>query len=260
MNGFKGPRNARLRTPMRFVPFMLACVLGACGGGGSGGGDDTPPPPTAAQVTLSGTISYTRVPYATDGFGLDYNNAVDQPARGVVVEALSASDAVLDSTVTDANGAYSLSVTENTDVKVRAKAQLLKTGTPAWDVTVTDNTQGNALYSLTGSLANSGTADSSRDLLAPSGWDDSSYSSTRAAAPFAILDTVYNAQQVYLDAQPDAIFDPLELRWSENNITSNGSLESGEIGTTFYDANLQVVYVLGFENNDTDEYDESVIA
>ncbi|MGI9288137.1 MAG: hypothetical protein ACR2P1_22320 [Pseudomonadales bacterium] len=260
MIGFKNaPQNAWVNMPMRFVPFFLACAVGACGGGGSSGGGDAPTP-IGPQVSLSGTITYTRVPSAADGFGLDYGSAIDKPARGVVVEALSANDTVLDSTVTAANGAYSLSVSENTDVKVRAKAQMLQTGNPGWDVSVTDNTQGNALYSLTGGLVNSGTTDSSRDLLAPSGWDGSSYSGTRVAAPFAILDTVYNAQQVYLEAQPGTVFEPLELRWSENNVTSDGSLENGEIGTTFYDVNIQVIYVLGFENNDTDEYDESVIA
>lgn len=252
---------AGVQVALRLLLLLLAGVVGACGGGSGGGSDEpTTPGPTGPQVTLSGTISYTRVPYAADGFGLDYDNAVDTPARGVVVEALSASDAVLGSTVTDASGAYSLSVAENTDVRVRAKAQLLKTGTPAWDVKVTDNTQGNALYSLTGALANSGTADSSRDLLAPSGWDGSSYSGTRAAAPFAIADTIYNALQVYSSAQPDSVFVPLEARWSENNITSNGALEDGEIGTTFYNLNEQAMYILGFENNDTDEYDESVVA
>lgn len=248
---------AGVQVTLRLLLLLLAGVVGACGGG-SGGGSDEPAP--GSKVTLSGTISYTRVPYAADGFGLDYDNAVDTPARGVVVEALSASNAVLGSTVTDADGAYSLLVAKNTDVRVRAKAQLLKTGTPAWDVKVTDNTQGNALYSLTGALDNSGTADSSRDLLAPSGWDGSSYSGTRAAAPFAIADTIYNALQVYLSAQPDSVFVPLEARWSENNITSNGALEDGEIGTTFYNSNEQAIYILGFENNDTDEYDESVVA
>lgn len=97
-------------------------------------------------------------------------------------------------------------------------------------------------------------------MLATSGWDGSSYSGTRAAAPFAIADTIYETQQVYLDAQADAVFSPMQLRWSPDNITSSGSLASGEIGTTFYDLNDQAIYVLGFANNDTDEYDASVIA
>lgn len=246
----------------RFLALMLVAALAACGGGGSssdsGGGsndDDNSP-----LVKVSGTINYTRIPAAADGFGLDYGNAVDQPARGVMVEALSGSDAVLASTVTDENGAYSFSVAANTDVKVRAKAQLLKTGTPAWDVTVTDNTSGNSPYFLTGALANSGTEDSGRDLLAASGWGGSSYTSQRAAAPFAILDTVYSVQQVFLAAQPNAVLAPLQLRWSENNKSDNGLVENGDIGTSFYDIRERAIYILGFENNDTDEYDESVVA
>lgn len=130
---------------------LSAFLLSACGGGGSSGGSDDPIP-AGPQVTLSGTVQYARVPPAADGLGLDYDNESNQPARGVVVEALSAGGSVLDATVTDASGAYSLNVAENTEVRVRAKAQLLKEGTPGWDVRVTDNTQGNALYALTGEL------------------------------------------------------------------------------------------------------------
>ncbi len=245
----------------RFLAPALVGMLAACGGGGSSD-DDSPvtPVPVGPQVALSGTISYTRVPSATDGIGLDYDNAVDKPARGVVVEALGANNAVLAATATDDNGAYSLSVSENTAVRVRAKAQLLKTGTPGWNVSVTDNTQGNAPYFLTGSLVNSGTEDSGRDLLAPSGWGGSGYTEVRAAAPFAILDTVYDAQQVYLNAQPGTLFEPLELRWSVDNKSERGLLTNGDIDTSFYHVSQQAIYILGFENNDTDEYDQSVVA
>ncbi len=245
---------------MRFSAPVLVCVLAACGGGGGSSKSDSPAP-AGPQVKLSGTINYTRVPGAADGLGLDYANAVDKPARGVVVEALAANNAVLDTTVTDDNGAYSLSVSADTNVRVRAKAQLLQSGTPGWDVSVTDNTNGNAPYFLTGALANSGSEDSGRDLLAPSGWSGSGYTDVRAAAPFAILDTVYSAQQVFLRAQPNAVLAPLGLRWSVNNKSSSeGSIANGDIGTSYFDANEQAIYILGFEDNDTDEYDESVVA
>ncbi len=247
----------------RFLTLALATALAACGGGG-GSSDDVPPviDPQVPdlQVTVSGIVSYTRVPTATDGVGLDYANAVNMPARGVVVQALGSNNAVLVSGVTDDSGAYALSVPTNTDVRVRAKAQLLKTGTPAWDALVTDNTSGNSPYFLTGALANSGTEDSGRDLLAPSGWGGTSYTDVRAAAPFAILDTVYSAQQVFLQAQPNAVFEPLKLRWSKDNKSSDGSIANGDIGTSYFDVREQAIYILGFEDNDTDEYDESVVA
>src|SRR5690606_27529101 len=50
---------------------------------------------------------------------------------------------------------------------------------------------------------------------------------------------------------------PLELRWSPKNKTAYGDASLGEIGTTYYGGDA--IYILGDENNDTDEYDRHVI-
>src|SRR5690606_26346255 len=111
---------------------------------------------------------------------------------------------------------------------------------------------------------NTGSADSVRDLHAPSGWGGSSYTGPRAAAPFAILDVIYDAVQLVLAAAPEVEFPPLAIHWSPANVPSFGSdgapdIDSGQIGSSFFVPSLGI-YLLGAENQDTDEYDRHVIA
>jgi hypothetical protein len=213
--------------------------------------------PAPSTVTISGAITFDFVPHNTATNGLDYDNTVERPARGIIVEVLDSADAVLSTTNTDATGNYAVTVDSNTSVRIRAKAQLLQTTTPSWDVKVTDNTSGNALYALDGALTNSGTADSTRDLLAGSGWGGTSYTGTRAAAPFAIIDPVYQAVQDFVAVDATIVFPPLEMRWSVNNNTASGNLAAGDIGTSFYSGGN--IYLLGDDGNDTDEYDKHVV-
>ncbi len=58
-----------------------------------------------------------------------------------------------------------------------------------------NNTNGNALYVLDSAAFNSGTANQTKNLLAGSGWGGTSYTGTRSAAPFAILDTLLAAAE-----------------------------------------------------------------
>ena len=122
------------------------------------------------------------------------------------VELLRASSSeVLATTVTDTAGNYSLTGPGNTDVFVRAKALSRFAGTTArpaaWDLRVLNNTNGNALYVLDGAVFNTGTADQTRNLRATTGWGGDFagvYTGVRAAAPFAVLDTLYSAAQLVI--------------------------------------------------------------
>ncbi len=263
---------------------MLISFLSGCGGGGGGsssGGVAAQPSPTptvqtapigsptplvsptttplpGTTVTISGTLEFELVPTAANG-PLDYNAIVARPIRGATVQALGASDNVLASTTSDALGQYSLDVTQSTSVRIRVLARLQESGPPSWDFAVTDNTSGNAVYVLQGGLSSSGSADSTRDLLADSGWNGSSYASTRAAAPFAILDAAYEALQQVLIADATVALPAAELRWSVNNMPTSGVRANGEIGTSSYVGGEGNMYILGYADNDTDEYDKSVI-
>lgn len=233
-----------------------ALLLAACSGGG---GSDTP-----ASVPLSGTVSFDLVPVLAGG-GLDYAATEAQPVRGGTVELVSEQGEVLASTRTDEQGRYSVSADPNTLLLVRAKAELARTGMPSWSYQVRDNTNANALYALDGAVFNTGTSAQTVDLHAASGWDQStsSYAETRAAAPFAILDAVYDAVQLVLAAEPTLAFPALDIYWSPDNVPNldaggNPNLSSGEIGTSFFALGLGI-YLLGAEDEDTDEYDRHVI-
>jgi hypothetical protein len=235
---------------------------GTGGGTGTGTGGGTVP----ADVTVSGLISYDYVP-VLQSFGLDYAHTSERPARGVTVQMLASSgNAVLATTTTDTSGHYAMTVPSQTQAFVRVEAEIVQDGSPAWNYRVADNTNGDALYVLDGTAFDTGTADSTHDLNAASGWGGSSYTSTRSAAPFAILDTVYEATQFVLKSDPGLTFPPLVLHWSPSNtpsLNSNNTADptTGEIGSSYfaYNGSARDIYLLGDADNDTDEYDQHVV-
>ncbi|MDN6884041.1 hypothetical protein QMO14_10590 [Variovorax sp. CAN2819] len=254
----------RISFSSGLVACVAAVLLTACGGGGGGGGGGIPLLPLipAAQVALSGTATYESVPNPNGR--LVYANTEVKPVRGAFVEVLDAgSGNQLATTATDDNGAYSVNVQGNTNVIVRVRAQLTRTGAlPSWDVTVRDNTQSSAIYSMQSSVFSTGGAALTRDLRAPSGWGGSSYTGQRVSGPFAIMDTVYTAMQKVMTAAPATAFPSLKVFWSVNNTNASGSVALGQIGTTFFVGRSSgaEIYVLGKEDVDTDEFDAPVIA
>jgi PKD repeat protein len=229
--------------------------------------------PTLPDVQVSGRITFERVPFsATLGAGLDYPRTFEAPAREVVVDLVRTSDqAVLATASTDADGDYTLPAPANTDVFVRALAQSRFAGSTArpasWDLRVLDNTNANAQYVLDGSAFNTGVVDHVRNLKAATGWGGgfAGYTGTRAAAPFAILDTLYQAAQ-FVVAQGDAAaqLPALAAYWSPQNRASSDppGVSVGNIGTTLYRSgdDDSGIYVLGDAGVDTDEFDQHVVA
>ena len=215
--------------------------------------------PLPASVKISGRVTFDLVPLNTTTNGLDYDNTVRSGARGVTVEIVNASGSVVDTTVTNANGGYSFDVAPGTDLRVRAKAEMVSTSGARWDVKVVDNTSNDALYAIQGNLVNSGDTDSVRSLYARSGWGGSSYTGTRAAGPFAILNPIYDAHQKVAAVDPDVNLPAMTFNWSPNNTSTDrdNDLSTGLIGTSFYSQGK--VYVLGDDDVDTDEYDDHVI-
>ena len=193
----------------------LVAGLAGCGGGSS----SAAPAVVAAPVSVSGQVTFDFVP-AVPGQGLSYAGTVARPARGVTVELLQAG-AVTASTTTTPTGDYSFAgVPANTEVSLRVRAELLRVGSPSWDFRVVDNLNADALYTLAGAVFNTGEASVTRNLHAASGWGGSSYTTTRSAAPFAILDLVYDAVQLILTAAPNTAFPALQLHWSTANVPS----------------------------------------
>jgi hypothetical protein len=257
-------------TPRRrLAALAAACWLAACGGGGGGGGGEEAPPPPAS-VTISGAAEYESVPNNPAANGaLDYAAASYRPIRQATVQLLNSAGTVLASTTTSESGAYSFTLANPNDmlrVRVRAESQRSGASGGAWDVRVLDNTSGDALYVLD-SAAFTPAASETRNLRAASGWGGSSYSSLRAAAPFAVLDVAVRATQTVLGVSPNQSFPALTMYWSANNRPAGGltdaQLAQGLIGTSFYlfdSSKGHRLYLLGAANDDTDEYDSHVVA
>jgi hypothetical protein len=255
-----------------------ALILAACGGGGgaggaSGSGIDAEAPwvaPTGSATTVTGVVRYERVGQF-DGGALDYDSITPMPIRGATVQLIYNGRPMV-TTQSNASGQYTLTAVPAGNVySIRVKAEL-KEPNGQWDVTVRDNTSDGAIYavdSLNFSVSSTGAM---FDLVAGSGWEGTAlsgrYALARSAAPFAILDTIYESQQKVLSAQADIVFPRLAVFWSVKNSTATSDFARGDIGGSFFialrDANDEItsrsIYILGFEDNDTDEYDSSVIA
>ncbi len=235
---------------------VMSLVLAGCGGGGGSGGG-------GPAVALSGKVSFDSVGTGAQG-ALNYAAISAKPVRGAVVDVLGAGgDDVLASTSTDDEGGYSLQVPAHNTVRVRVRAQSMRDGPgPNWNVSVRDNTQGNAIYAMESPVFSLGAGASTRDLHAPSGWGGAHYTGERVAGPFAILDTIEQAMAKVRTVAPTASFPPLRVFWSPDNVPASGSVALGQIGTTSFtnDSAGAAIYLLGKEDVDTDEYDDSVIA
>jgi hypothetical protein len=243
---------------------LASTWLVACGGGGGSGGDSGG---GVTTVTISGRATYQRVPFSTNvNLGLSYASTTEQPIREAIVELIQSGGNALATTTTDSNGNYTLTAPANTSVFVRVQAQLRKTTTPARSIRVLNNTNGNALYVLDSAVFNSGATNQTKNLLAGSGWGSTSYTGTRSAAPFAILDTLLAAAE-FVIANGNSTLDlpALDVYWSPQNNSSSGDVTLGQIDSTLYssassDGRAPGIYVLGDENVDTDEYDQHVLA
>lgn len=289
-------QNSKEAAPSILAFFRQVLIVGccmsllACGGGGGGGNSLNPSPVSSkaavssaasvalssaissspvsqasssasssvlASINLTGRITYDFVPHNDNKIGLNYSATNVQAGRGLVVELLDGNNSILATTNSDNLGNYSFATELNKPVKIRVKAQLLRTLLPVWNFKVTDNTNGNNLYAMEGALVEASAATAVRNLHAASGWTGVGYTQPRVAAPFAILDSVYDGLERITAVNDGLVFSPLELRWSVKNKAADGDLALGEIGTSFY--GNSAIYILGDESNDTDEYDRHVI-
>ncbi len=263
---------------LKFAVLACALIVQGCGGGGGGVSVVTPPAtsptPNPGQVTpatvlVTGTATYAFVPNKASNGALDFAAAVDKPVRGATLQAISGTT-VLGTTVTNEQGSYSLTLPINTAYFLRLRAELINTsGAAKWNVSVKDNTADGALWVVDSAVASSGNVNSSRSIAAGSGWNGSRYAAIgRAAGPFAILDTIFSGIKLVSSVQPTATFPLLDVFWSPGNNTArttSNDYSTGEIGVTFFLETIQsasvsrVIYVLGKEDDDTDEYDSSVV-
>jgi hypothetical protein len=167
------------------------------------------------------------------------------------VRALNAGTQVERATgVTDANGNFSLPLPANTSIDIQVVARMQRTGAaPNWNVRVQDGAAGDVPYSHTHSVSFNSSVGTTQAIDIPVGVNASGMATgTRASAPFAILDTVYTSLQAVLAVAPATSFPELIVDWGSQS------------GGTFFDGGDQRIALLGDLTEDTDEFDQHVIA
>jgi hypothetical protein len=238
----------------------LVVVLSACGGGGGAApAATTTPTTTAADVTVSGTVTYTD--YEISDKGIDFVNPTNKPIRGAVVELHNPLGTIVTASNTTETGGYSFNnaPANSSTISIVVKAALGTATAP--DTKVINNTASDAIYSVVQSVTTV-TRNVTSDFNAGSGWDTatSSYTSTRAAAPFAILDTIHQGRLFVQTADTAVVFPALNVQWSKDNKSVAATAQNVAIGdgpgTSFGEA----LWLNGSANLDTDEYDSAVIA
>ena len=257
---------------------LLATTLAACSSSGDSGNGTSPPPPPPPPPppagAITGVVQYEFPPPNNNCNGLNFGGVILRPIRQATVQLIDSNSlAVLDSTVSDDNGNYSLTVSPQTDVFVRVRAELKSTN-PAWDVEVRDNvvdpTDPNPpalgdrpIYVMDGAPFNSGSTGQVQNLTAVTGWGGNSYTGVRVAAPFAVLDAIYRGITMVTAVDPGVNFEPLDAYWSPGNSSVQGTgtfdedIAAGEIQTSFYSADR--LFLLGMDGDDAEEFDDHVI-
>ncbi|MFO0726559.1 MAG: hypothetical protein U1E65_22425 [Myxococcota bacterium] len=227
-----------------------------------------------AGFTVSGNLSFDWVPALDDftegGVKLDYAQRTTRPIRRVIVEARD-NGTIVAAGRSDDNGHYSLAIPGGHTVQIRVRARMEAQAYRAdgiapdncaggsFDVSVIDNTRNRAEYFI--DLTPPHSADGTADLEAKLERTAGRYTS-RTAAPFNLLDTVLREMELVCSAEPAANFPRLWLNWSANNSTVDGNVQRGEIGTSYHDVigGESNIFILGKDNDDSDEYDDHVVA
>lgn len=223
--------------------------------------------PEGSIVAVSGVARYEFPPPRNACNGLQFTIPEVRPIRGATVEIVAENgQTVLATTQTDNKGAYSTIVESNTDVFVRVRAQLKRTGRPSWDVVIRDNAQNTTAplsnrpqYWLDSPPFNTGSTDQSKNLKAAvTKVRLSTGLQMRPASPFAILDTVYTSMRSMLTADKNLRFPSLNVYWGPTNSTANGDVDRGELGGSYYQNSA--IFLVGKESDDDDSFDSLIVA
>lgn len=224
---------------------------------------------TAVPVTISGTLRYEFPPPNNSCLGLNFGAIQQRPIRQATVQLLDETGtALIDSTVSDDSGMYSVSVDAGTNVMLRVLAETKRAGNLSWDVEIRNNVDTSAnpppleqrpKYAMDSSVFGSGATNQTRNLTATTGWGGSSYTGPRVAAPFAILDAIYSAMTFVATEDPAANFPALDAFWSADNKSADPQdIDAGDLPTSFYNGQSQL-FLLGTDGIDTEEFDDHVV-
>ena len=206
--------------------------------------------------TVSGRATYDFVPTSynasTDTGTLNFAGTQARPIRLAQIRVLEGTTVRATGT-TALDGTYSLTFTSTGSGALTVQV-LARTTTPP--IQVEDNTANDAVWAYAQPVpAGGGTL----NVHAASGWNGTRYTS-RAAAPFAVLDSMTTASLAILASRPSIVFPMLKVNWSPNNTTAtNGTVAQGFLGGSYFEGDDNEIYVVGKDQVDTDEYDNHVI-
>ncbi len=215
-------------------------------------------PLAASTSVVNGRVTFGRVRFASGNTnsGLDYGSPVQQPARRVVVQAIaSPTGTMVASGTTDDDGNYSLVVPNNTSMVIQILARMQRDGAaplPHWNTEVKNGVTATSPYGYSDNATfNSGTGTTTRNFAIPTAISASGtlQGTARHSGPFAILDTIYTSMQAVLRVAPTTSFPALYVDWGAQ-----------ADGTFFTRANGAHIALLSDLTEDTDEFDQHVIA
>jgi hypothetical protein len=223
-------------------------VIGPLGGGGEEPGGQP------VTLTVTGTVTYERLPVSSQGLG----TPVTEPARGVLVEVVHHRDIkiVFESTTTDQAGNFSITFTTDIDYFVRARAQS-GTGTDV-DRVLHNRTNPLIAHAIPSQVFKRSEGSRTVNLHGTHGLPQ-----IRGGA-FAVLDTVQRLRESVSGTFP--AFGPVDVFWSVGNLDhpfegaqfATGSGLDGPLGNAsilLVGGSMQAPYA-----SDYDHYDETVIA
>lgn len=212
---------------MRLIAIGVLALM-ACGGGDD---DDDPPPGEPGHFTITGTVKYEDRPQTSSG---PLSTVREKPARGVQVSVVvDSNQAMLATTVTDEEGAYSLEFDALSNVKVHVLAATTST-VPTRPLNVR-HAANNTIHGFGG--PSFPLASSTQDLLVPE--------TSGVAEAFNIFDVLIDVMDQIPTLFPSRQAEQLDAMWHKGN----------QDGTYYFDSHLML---LGDES-DSDGYDDTVI-
>jgi hypothetical protein len=195
--------------------------------------------------TISGLAFYQKID-VTDS-GLDLNRPVMVPIRSARVELYSrSSQTVVAVSQTDARGNFSVPAPFDPNLTIRVMSRLRTS-----DLRVADNTNGGQFYVL--AIDVDGRVPRSDVLIADF---------SRISGAFNILEVLQRANDTVKSGDPNIVPPALPIFWSTRNRKGTGAINIGQglIGTTNFNVSTNTAYVLGDRSDDSDEFDDAVIA
>ena len=177
--------------------------------------------------------------------GLDLAHPVMVPIRNARVEVVSRSrQSVIAVSETDDYGRFDVPAPVESDLAIRVTSRLRD-----FSLRVADNTNLNSTYSISSAVGSPSSI--SRMRIADT---------SRISGAFNILEMVQRANEIVRTADPAIDPPTVTIYWSTKNNRRSGNIAQGLIGTSYFNVANGTAYILGDRNDDSDEYDDSVIA